>query len=256
MVKFNELNQPKIKKTGNSKLYKNFLKILMSAGLLTTSLAGCAPVDKPTDPIIVDPTDPVDEKTELQILAEEYEFLAWYLDDAKTKTVDGFTYDLVALKQQYGDLYRFVEPLSKEEVEYRFQYLAEYFADRAAKGSVETTPAGLSDMTDLVFTDFTNSRKESYEKLANGNISELADFTKYYYYLEKTQNYYRRVPKNLLINDEFYNKNLIDLIGKATYEDKNWFIRDYMLQVDLAINAHKHENEELEFIISINQKTK
>ena len=176
-------------------------------------------------------------------LAKDYEFLQWHLDDAKTKIVDGASYDLVALKQQYGDLYRFIEPLSKEEVEYRFQYLAEYFAEQAEKGISEDNPGGTKTGTDKTETVIYNRTKQRYENLAKEVKPELSKFSDYYYFADKTSEYYYRKPNSLKINDSYDPSKLIDIIEIIPFADKELFVRDYMSSVDISLNSYSLAEE-------------
>jgi len=106
-------------------------------------------------------------------------------------------------------------------------------------------------MGDRVFTSYVDTRKDVYRKLTNKSIVDLIEFSNYYFYLEKTDNYYSRPPKSMLINDEFYPKNLIKIIQNITYDDKNWFVRDEMFQIEIALNAFSKENEVPVFAIEV-----
>ncbi len=253
MVKINELNTPKLKKTNNSKLYKNFLKLLMSAGLFITPLAGCAPEEQPIkNSDTSQPSDPVVEKSQIELLAEEYEFLQWYLDDSTSKTVDGVTYDLTSLREQNKDLYRFVEPLSKEEVEYRFQYLAEYFADQAEKGIYEVAPGGIKQFSQEVEAIANKKIKAYFEPMYKKELGEeLSKFSKYYEYLEKTGNYYEVPPKSM-----YELEKIVDLVDKISFEEKEWFVRSYVNRMEIRLNVCKELKIEPQFDITLSSKTK
>lgn len=190
------------------------------------------------------------------VLAKDYEFLQWYLDDTTTKTVDGVSYDLVALKQQYGDLYRFVEPLSKEEVEYRFKYLTEYFAKQAEKGIYEQAPGGLFKVSEKITPTAYPRIKNNFKTLYEGNVSDLEKFSKYYFYVEKTDRHYPDMPESLRFNGEFYPNLLINVYKTALFEDKDWFVRDYLSQMDIYLNSYKINNVDPEFELLIPNKTK
>jgi hypothetical protein len=66
------------------------------------------------------------EESVYERLAKDYDHIAWVINPATEKTVDGVVYNLTELKQQYGDLYPIVEPLSEQEIKDRFSYLVDY----------------------------------------------------------------------------------------------------------------------------------
>lgn len=185
-------------------------------------------------------------------LAKEYEFLQWYLDDATTKTVDGVAYDLSSLKQQYGDLYRFVEPLSKEEVEYRFKYLAEYYAARASEGYYDDHAGGVKIETNEVDFAYSSKVRSYYEPLYKKDFDENIDkYSKYYMYAEKTNRYYEDIPESMYYKDEFYLYTIINVIDSIPFEDKDWFLRAYMYKLDTLLSTFKNLNIRPSFEISL-----
>ena len=56
----------------SSKLVKIILCCVMGMLFFT----GCSSTDTPTDPVVVEPSEPVDERSQIEILAEEYDHLA------------------------------------------------------------------------------------------------------------------------------------------------------------------------------------
>ena len=236
----------------SSKLSKVILCIILGIILMS----GCKSNEQAKDPVEVESSEPVEEKTQLELLAEEYEFLQWYLDDSTTKIVDGVTYDLVALKQEYGDLYRFVEPLSTEEVEYRFQYLAEYFADQAEINKYEGAPGGIdvvwNEVAAISFPVIKNNFKTIYES----EDPLIEKFSNYYFYLEQTNGYYPNTPESLRYKGEYYPDLLINVVDVAKFEDKEWFIRDYASQMDVNLNSYIELNMDINFLISLENKPK
>lgn len=184
-------------------------------------------------------------------LAKDYEFLQWYLDDATSKTVDGVVYNLTELKQQYGDLYRFVEPLSKEEVEYRFKYLIEYFAEQSEKGAREYYAGGLDDVSDNSFGIFAVQINSYYKKMGTTNDKELIRYEENYIYSERLGRYIKILGPdfgNLLSNSD--TKTIIE---KSSFEDKKWYVMQYMTEVDMLLNILKTNDEKPDFVISPKQ---
>lgn len=239
----------------SSKLVKIFLSCLMGIIVFT----GCATIDQAIEPVVDTPSEPEVEKTELELLAEEYEFLAWYLDDATTKTVDGVKYDLAALKQEYGDLYRFVEPLSKEEVEYRFQYLAEFFANQTEMGVDVGNYGGINSklQSDEIDSIFSNKIRTYYEKLYKKEFDDSLDkYSNYYKYLEKTQNYYEDIPDTMKVNDSYDPYSLFKIINSIPFEDKDWFLRSYTFKMDNLFKIYVDLDVTPSFNISLSSKTK
>jgi len=185
-------------------------------------------------------------------LSKEYEFLQWYLDDSTTKIVDGNTYDLVALKNQFGDLYRFIEPLSEEETEYRFEYLAE-FLEQQSPDDVDSFGLKSSSEDEHIGFEISTKLYNYYKILMDGVYPEFIKYSDRYYYLEKTGKYYKELPDSFKINDEFSQENLIKLIDSISYTDKDWYIRDYMFRLELTLNTYKDLGSQPEFGISLSK---
>ena len=212
-----------------SKLVKIILCCVMGMLFFT----GCTSTNTPTDPVVVEPSEPVDERSQIEILAEEYDHLQWYLDDSTSKTVDGVAYDLTSLKQQYGDLYRFVEPLTKEDIEYRFQYFAEFFAVQVQDGDFEMYCGGLTRLPSLTSDEYLKYKSSFYEKMANTTDEKLKKYSSYYYYLEKTKKYYK--DESQILVDLNSKSELINIIDQISFDDKEWFVRSYMAEAELIL---------------------
>jgi hypothetical protein len=185
----------------------------------------------------------------IERLAEEYDHLAWYLDDSPTKEVDGKTYDLNALRQQYGDLYRFVEPLSKEEVEQRFEYIVnyiiedqskpKYFGSRYNSGIEERK---LGEAYTLSYRNVENGYRDTIYNNKDTNISKYKD----YYYSASDNRYFLDFPASFKSNQTSYMLGT-DSIESVPLKDKDWFVRDYMTGVDLSLKLAKEMELNLEF---------
>ena len=186
----------------------------------------------------------------LERLAPEYLHLGWYLDNTATKTVDGKEYNLNELRQQYGDLYRFVEPLSKEEIEQRFEYIVNYIIASQQTGDLSY---GMRYNSGLEERKLGETYTVEYRKIENsyrGEIynsvnSEISNFKNYYYYISDTR-YVMDVPDTFDSEQTSYRLGT-DSIEKVPLNDKDWFVREYMTGVDLSINLAKEMGLNLEF---------
>lgn len=185
----------------------------------------------------------------IERLAPEHLHLGWYLDSTATKTVNGKEYNLNELRQQYGDLYRFVEPLSKEEIEQRFEYIVNYIIkdQSTSKEFGMRYNSGLEERK-LGETYTVEYRKieSSYRKsLYTTKDSVLDDYSKYYFELDENR-YARDLPDTFDSEQTSYRLGT-DSIEKVPLNDKDWFVREYMTGVDLSINLAKEMGLNLEF---------
>lgn len=172
---------------------------------------------------------------QLAVLARDYEFLQWYLEDSTTKVVDGVTYDLVALRQEYGELYRFVEPLSKDEVEFRFQYLAEYFSEQAKNGIYEDYAGGISHPGDEFSDKFVRSRIKYYEDMGRTSDEKLLKYKHYYIFSDKIGRYAKVLGGTFTSLNDY--TEMIEYINQFSFDEKDWYIRQYMIEVDMLLNS-------------------
>lgn len=193
-------------------------------------------------------------KGDMYYMAEYYDHLQWYLDDSTTKTVDGVTYDIQALKKEYGDLYRFVEPLTKEEVDYRFQYLAEFFVIQVQNGSFELYNGGILELPSKSATVFFALRETFYEKMATTADEKLKKYSSYYFFLEKTRKYYKN--EKSILNDINGMPELINVVDLISFNDKEWFVRNYMAEVELVLKTLEENNEFPIYNFKAEQRTK
>lgn len=182
-------------------------------------------------------------------LSSEYSHLAWYLDNAATKEVDGKSYDLNSLRQQYGDLYRFVEPLSEQEINQRFEYIVKYIIQDESNLMYQGMRynSGLEERK-LGETYTVEYRKiEDYyrKELYNTSDEKLKDYSNHYYKIDENR-YGRDLPKSFDSVETSYRLGL-DSIEKVPLDDKEWLVREYMTGVDLSINLAKEMGLNLEF---------
>lgn len=234
----------------SSKLSKIILCILLGIILIS----GCASNEQAKDPVEVEPSELVEEKSQIELLAGEYDHLQWYLDNPYSKIVDGVTYDIQALKEEYGDLYRFVEPLTKEDIEYRFQYLAEFFQIQVLDGDFEMYSGGISSMSNDSLNEYLRMKVSMYENMATTNNEKLKKYNSYYSYLEKSGKYY--TVEGPIFGDLNEMSELINIVDTISFDNKDWYVRNYMVEVDMLLKILEKNNETPRFNFKIGQRIK
>ncbi len=185
----------------------------------------------------------------IERLAPEYLHLGWYLDNTETKTVDGKEYNLNELRQQYGDLYRFVEPLTEEEINQRFEYFLEYIINDTAllkyygmRYNSGLEERKLGEEYTLKFREVDDLYQKDIFTSTDPNISKYGDR----YKLASDGTYYPRNPLSFTSDETRFNIGR-DILKDIPIFDKDWFVRDYMTGVDLSINLAKEMGLNLEF---------
>lgn len=184
--------------------------------------------------------------------AIKFDHLNWLTPAEGTRVVDGVTYNLSELKAEYGDLYRLVEPLTNEEIESRFEYLARFMElqrGEALKCNCQSwyIEGGLKSSNDLnvevakVFND--NMRKIDIE-----NDSKLEIFRKYYKYNEFLGRYATSYP--ITFNSEKGVSGVgTDIISKVSLKDKIFFTRDFMFKYDIILRVYGQLGLKPEYVI-------
>ena len=61
----------------------------------------------------------------------------------------------------------------------------------------------------------------------------------YYTYLEKTGSYYLIAAESLKYNGEYNHSDFIKIIDDINYEDKDWFVRQYIMSLDVMLSYYK-----------------
>lgn len=186
----------------------------------------------------------------IERLAPEYLHLGWYLDNSATKTVDGKEYNLNELRQQYGDLYRFVEPLSEEEINQRFEYIVNYIIASEQTGSLDQGMrynSGIEErkLGETYTVEYRDVETETRKKIYENNETQISKYKKYYY-LTSNSRYILDLPESFTSEQTLYRLEL-DSIDKVPLKDKEWLVREYMTGVDLSINLAKEMGLNLEF---------
>ena len=143
------------------------------------------------------------------------------------------------LKQKYGDLYRMVEPLTKEEIEKRFEFLV-WFTEETNN---DVIIGDYSDNSGLhcprKCLDIVTPALFNYsEKMATTSEQSLSKFSEYFTYSKVTGLYRISFPKSmkdpygaLVLNQETKDQ--------VTFEEKELFVR-YMTSIaDIELRAVK-----------------
>ena len=197
---------------------------------------GCTSTDTPTDPVVEEPSEPVDERSQIEILAEEYDHLAWIIapDTDETK----------ALKDKYGELYPMVEPLTEQQIIDRWDYLVNYLVkeNNVAVGAVYN--GGLINESDDFYQEVRMFRKEYAKSMYQTKDSKLLVFLDKYLFLSDE---YMTNPPTIFTSIETRFGVGLDIIDKVPLEDMEWFIRDYMVEAYKTIDMAQEKGMELTF---------
>lgn len=143
------------------------------------------------------------------------------------------------LKQKYGVLYRMVEPLSKEEIEKRFEFLV-WFSEEQAKNpysGVYSENTGLycpRECLDIVTPAWFNYA----EKMETSKDPALQKYGEYFGYSKVVGNYTFYLPSSFYSKDGIFNLSQ-ETKSKATFEDKEIFVRYIAWAADTELNAIK-----------------
>lgn len=185
-------------------------------------------------------------------LALKFDHLNWLTPAEGTKVVDGVTYDLAELKAEYGDLYRLVEPLTNEEIESRFEYLARFMElqrGEALKCNCQSwyIEGGLKSSNDLN-VEVVKVINDNMRKIEIENDSKLEIFRKYYKYNEFLGRYATSYP--ITFNSEKGVSGVgTDIISKVSLEDKVFFTRDFMFKYDIILKVYGQLGLKPEYVI-------
>jgi len=179
-------------------------------------------------------------------LAKDYDHIAWVINQATEKTVDGVVYNLTELKQQYGDLYPMVEPLSEQEIKDRWVYLVNYLVN---KPNVDAYSSGLDDfyLSAEFSTSVSDFALEWKETLANTPDPLLDKIGKYYAYSIKGELYYIENYSKIFESRQTNYGVGLDNLDKISLEHMELFIRDYAMGVYYEINYVIKNNIEPRF---------
>ena len=151
------------------------------------------------------------------------------------------------LKQKYGDLYRMVEPLTKEEIEKRFEFLV-WFSEEQLKNPFSTVYSSNSGLyCTLECDDIYNPKWYEYsEKMDTSNDPVLSKFGKYFGYSKVVGKHAFYLPSSFDSSEGIFgisqeNKNSISL------EDKEVFVRFIAWAADTELEAIKELGLEVKY---------
>jgi len=168
-------------------------------------------------------------------LAKDYDHIAWVINPATEKTVDGVVYNLTELKQQYGDLYPIVEPLSEQEIKDRWVYLVNYLVNEP---DVDVMYSGLyriylgDDFYRQIVTFSDNWTKE----VTDTKDPLLDKIGKYYVYRENV-NAYMILDYSYIFSSNQSNFGVgLDNIEQVPIKYMELFIRTYTIFIYYEIN--------------------
>lgn len=187
-------------------------------------------------------------------LAQKFDHLNWLTPAEGTRVVDGVTYNLAELKAEYGDLYRLVEPLTKEEIESRFAYLAQFMELQKQKSDEcycqnWTIYGGMSyDSENIIEDKYTDTIYQVFEDIATSTKQKIKLFSKNYLYISQLKLYDIFYPASF--NSEQGLLGLgTDIVNKVSFDDKNFFVRDYTMKYDIGLKVRAELSLEPEYTI-------
>jgi len=168
-------------------------------------------------------------------LAKDYDHIAWVINPATEKTVDGVVYNLTELKQQYGDLYPMVEPLSEQEIKDRWNYLVNYLVNEP---NTDVLESGLyrNYLVGTFYDDLVEFSKEWKATIAETNDPLLLETGKYYEYSDRLEKYFIPTYNDIFISRESNHGVGLDNIDKVPMKYMDLFVRTYNMSVYYEIN--------------------
>jgi len=192
------------------------------------------------------------ESIVVNTLAERFDHLNWLTPATGTKTVDGVTYNLADLKATYGDLYRYVEPLTNAEVEARFAYIAEFYEVQLQK-SIEMGGLGWQecgiDYSDMKLQQNIDDLKQiANKKMATTTDSKLLPLKGNFYKSNWTGFYEMYSPDSFTSKIGAWGIGT-DIINIVPFADKNLYVRYFMVKYEIILQAHKDLGIEPDYII-------
>lgn len=185
-------------------------------------------------------------------LALKFDHLNWLTPAEGTRVVDGVTYNLAELKAEYGDLYRLVEPLTNEEIESRFAYLAEFMEMQKQKSDkcncYDWTPYGGLSFTNEIDDKFYSMMHPINNYIAESNDTKIEMFNIMYFYITQLERYEIMYPSSFTSQTGALGVGT-DILDKVSFADKNLFVRDYTMRYELQIEARNELGLEPEYVI-------
>jgi len=181
-------------------------------------------------------------------LAKRFDHLNWLTPAEGTKVVDGVTYNLAELKAEYGDLYRYVEPLTKEEIESRFVYLVNFYEmqKKFRRKDAVATPWEILGGLEIVneFDPYISEFRDRYfEKLDTTGDDLLSKYRFYFSYSNTTFQYVMVRPESFTSQLGYYGLGT-DIIDEVSFSEKDYYVRFFTNEYEKQIQLYKLFNLE------------
>ena len=185
-------------------------------------------------------------------LALKFDHLNWLTPAEGTRVVDGVTYNLAELKAEYGDLYRLVEPLTEGQIENRFEYLARFMELQMEK---------FNDTNNLSWDMYSGLKMNNeivkvvndivypiHEVIATSKDNKLETIKKYTFYMPPTKEYGIVFPFSFSSEKGFFGVG-VDIISKVSFDDKNLFVRYFLMNNEITLKVYEQLGLEPEYVI-------
>jgi len=197
------------------------------------------------------PTAPFEvEKTYMEEVVEKYgdtyQHLKWLDKEGKTLNLNGSLYDITDEKEQYGDLWMFAVDISKEDVEQTFEYIVQFEIESTNESDTPyigglNIPAGAN----LPAAD---KYRPQAEILVKTDDSILSKYSKYYQQRFDGE-YDIKIPESFASNESSIGVGN-DNKDSISFEEKNWYIREYMLKFGTYLECLSEKDEDPLFYFS------
>jgi hypothetical protein len=189
----------------------------------------------------------------------KWDHLNWLTPASGTRDIDGITFNLTELKSKYGDLYRFVEPLTTAEIESRFAYIASFYELQREKilangGNYDWyVESGIKLDSDQ---DLSNDIGKIIYDTVNKNSGEILLSNDPYF--EEIKGYFGE--SSWLLNTygmtiESFNSEegldgiSTDIIDKVSFADKNCYVRHFLSKYEITLKAYSDLGSEIVYVM-------
>ncbi len=171
-----------------------------------------------------------------QMLLDIYEHVTWLTPAQGIVTIHGRDYNRATMKVEYGDLYRFVEPLTHEEIELRFRYLAWWSVNFDGNSNFDPN----SGLQKNIYVDsLLQSRiNQVYKDISTSNDPKLSRFNEYIHHIPESGSYTTSLP-------EYFDCRVGVLCiipyhsWQVTHEDKEYFVRNFTWKFETIVAANR-----------------
>lgn len=169
---------------------------------------------------------------------------SWLTPALGIVTIDSIDYDRATLKVAYGDLYRFVEPITNEEIESRFRYLAWWSVTYNGSSSFDPNSGLLKNSN--VDALLQSRMSQVYKTISTSKDPKLSVFSMYFRYISESRSFKAVLPKyfdcrtGVLCISPTY-------IGAVNFEDKDYFVRNFTWIYENLIIANRELGLDLHY---------